>query len=265
MTARWRVLGAVCGALIVAAAAAADTSSDAADFLRRPRSPTTARHSSPISGSGPSPPTTDSASRGSSASLGDPAYAIRERATVDLIGVGLPAVSLLRQAATDPDIEIVRRSEKCLAAIERVPSAALSAAAARLVAASKPAGAAAVLLAFLPVADDEVVADEVRTALASVAAHEDPPDPALTAALADPLPVRRGAAAEALIRSRRPDALASGRKMMADADPDVRLRGTRVGRARQGPRRCPPHDRHARRPAAGRGLAGRRAADPAGG
>src|SRR5438128_2544271 len=81
--------------------------------------------------------------------------------------IGLPAVGLLRQAERDPDVEIVRRAERCLQRIEKVPSTALSAAAARLVARRPPEGAAEVLLNYLPLADDETVADEVRDALAA--------------------------------------------------------------------------------------------------
>jgi hypothetical protein len=156
--------------------------------------------------------------------LGDPAYAVRERASAELIACGLPAVSLLRQAAADPDVEVARRAERCLAQIERVPSSAVSAAAARLVARQKPDGAAAVLLAFLPAADDEGVADEVREALAAVALRGEAADPVVVAALADPSPVKRAAAAEALIRTRRPAVVADARKALTDADADVRLR-----------------------------------------
>src|SRR5262245_28220261 len=148
MTASRWVLGAVCGALLATAAVAADTSTDA-EMLRKAQ----------IGDDGPAllayfrQRTVAANDRQRIEALirqlGDPAYAIRERATTDLIGAGLPAVSMLRQASGDPDVEIARRAEKCLAAIERVPSAALSAAAARLVAEIKPEGAAGVLLAFL--------------------------------------------------------------------------------------------------------------------
>ena len=38
--------------------------------------------------------------------LGDPAYAVRERALADLVACGLSAVGPLRQAQRDPDVEI---------------------------------------------------------------------------------------------------------------------------------------------------------------
>ncbi|HTK76052.1 MAG TPA: HEAT repeat domain-containing protein [Gemmataceae bacterium] len=157
--------------------------------------------------------------------LGDPVYAVRERATADLIASGLPAVTLLRRAAaTQEDVEVARRAERCLSAIERVPSATLAAAVARLIAKRKPEGAAGALLAYLPLADDEAVADEVRDALAAVALTGDNPDPLLAQALNDPQPVRRAAAAEALIRSRRPEVVAIARAALKDKNFDVRLR-----------------------------------------
>jgi hypothetical protein len=149
---------------------------------------------------------------------------VREGATAELVGRGLAAIGPLRQAKHDPDIEIARRAERCLEQIEKVPSSALSAAAARLVAARKPEGAVSVLLAYLPVADDENVTEEVRNALAAVALTGGRPDPLLERTLEDPLPVKRAAAAEALIRSGRPEAIETSRKALADGNLDVRLR-----------------------------------------
>ncbi len=156
--------------------------------------------------------------------LGDPQYAVRERASAELVACGLPAIGPLRAAQTDPDVEVARRAERCLQKIERVPSTALSAAAARALARRKPDGAVAVLLAYLPLADDEAVADEVREALAAVAVRDGKPDPLLAPALEDPTPVKRGAAAEALARSGVPAAVELSRKALADGSADVRLR-----------------------------------------
>jgi hypothetical protein len=157
--------------------------------------------------------------------LGSEVYAVRDRAVGDLIEIGLPAVGLLRAGLSDSDVEIARRCERCLKKIEGdVPIAKRSAAAARLLAVRKPQGAAAVLLAYLPFADDEIVAEELRDALAGVALFDGRLDPALESSLADPLAIRRGAAAVALIRSGAPAAIASGRRALADKDPEVRLR-----------------------------------------
>src|SRR5262245_29785280 len=157
--------------------------------------------------------------------LGDPVYAVRERATAELIACGLPAVTLLRRAAAaQEDVEVVRRAERCLSAIERVPSAAPASAGARTLAQRKPDGAGGALLAYLPLADDESVADDVRDALATLALAGDKPEPLLVQALNDPQPLRRAAAAEALIRTRRPEIVATARSVLKDRNLDVRLR-----------------------------------------
>jgi hypothetical protein len=156
--------------------------------------------------------------------LGDPAYTVRERAMNELVGCGMPAVGPLRQAQADPDVEISRRAQRCLERIERVPSAALSSAVARGVAKQKPSGAVGVLLAYLPVADDETVADEVREAIAAVAIANGKPEPQLVRVLDDTNPLIRSSAAEALARSGVPAAVALSRKALADGSADVRLR-----------------------------------------
>lgn len=158
--------------------------------------------------------------------LGSPKFELRERASAKLVEFGASAVVQLRQAETNPDVEIARRAERCLAAIEKVPGTALSSAVARRVAKLKPPGAVGVLLAYMPAAEDEVVADELRDAIAALAATDGQPDPVLNRSLNDPSPVIRAAAAEALIRTGRPDATVEARKLMADFDAEVRLRVT---------------------------------------
>ncbi|MFO0808091.1 MAG: hypothetical protein U0746_05670 [Gemmataceae bacterium] len=158
--------------------------------------------------------------------LGHDAYAIRERASGELVDAGLPAVGALRQATTDPDVEIARRAERCLKKIERVPSAALTIAAARVIAVRKPTGAVSVLFDFLPLADDSLVADEIREALCVLAAAGGPPDPLFEKALDDDVPARRAAAAVALIRSGQPDSVKAARRALADKTPEVRLRAS---------------------------------------
>jgi hypothetical protein len=162
--------------------------------------------------------------------LGDDSYAVRDRATSALSQYGLPAVGLLRQALNHHDVEISRRAERCLAAIEKLPSKEVSAAAARQLARLKPNGAVAVLLAYLPFADDDSVAEDVRESLAALAVNNGQPDPLLVATLDDPAPLKRGAAGLALTRHRIPAA----RKLLADPDADVRMRIalTAVGHAK---------------------------------
>src|SRR5262249_9692711 len=134
--------------------------------------------------------------------LGDDSFSEREQASRELVKLDNQAVALLRRATGEnPDIEVVRRAERCLQQIDQGATAALSASAARLLAQRRPAGAVAVLLAYLPFADDETVIDEVRAALVGMAIADGKPDPALVRALHDAHPFKRGAAAEALIRA----------------------------------------------------------------
>lgn len=150
--------------------------------------------------------------------LGHESFAERERASTELVRWGLAAVGPLRDALRDKDIEVVRRAEACLKQIERVPGAELSAAIARSIAKKKPDGATVALLTYLPTADDETVADEVRDALAALASAGGKGDPFLLKSLDDPVASRRAAAGEALIRANIPEA----RRLMSDADAEVR-------------------------------------------
>jgi hypothetical protein len=155
--------------------------------------------------------------------LGNDSFAVRERASEDLVAAGAAAESLLREAKRDPDPEIARRAEECLQRITRTASPSLIAAAARLLAARKPDGAAEALLAFVPHAADDYVADEVRDALAAVALRDGKPDPDVVAALADKDADRRAAAGTALARAEADDLRAAVRKLLDDPEAEVRL------------------------------------------
>src|SRR5262249_30712094 len=135
------------------------------------------------------------------AALGDDSYDVREKASAELVTLGPPAAPLLRQATKDADIEIVRRAEKCLRRIDQHTGPAVTAAAAHLLAVRRPAGAVEALLAYVPFADDDTVADALRSALASLAAHHGKADTVLLDAVVDKVPARRAAAAAALIRA----------------------------------------------------------------
>ncbi len=157
------------------------------------------------------------------AQLGADDFRVREKASASLVTVGASAVPLLRQALKDPDIEVVRRAEKCLQLIEQTGGVVVTAAAARLVGDRKPAGAAAVLLDYVPFADDEDVADAVRAALAAVAVQDGKPEKAVVDALEDKLPAKRAAAVQALVRGGTVEQRQGLRKFLDDADPMVRL------------------------------------------
>ncbi len=166
--------------------------------------------------------------------LGDDEYEVREKATQQLAALGPLAVPLLRQALHESDIEVVRRAEACLREIETGHSAAVVGAAARLVGVRKPDGAVAVLLDYLPFADDDSVAEEVRGALTVLALHDGRPDPLLIAALSDKRPARRGGAAVALWRAGAEDQKPAIRKLLDDPEASVRLRvGLALAEGRQ--------------------------------
>ena len=133
--------------------------------------------------------------------LGADDFDDRLAASAELQRFGPAAVGPLRAAKDDEKIdpEIAYRAEECLARMETVPHTAVARAAARTLGQLKPPETAEVLLRFLPLADSKTVADEIRSALKAVAVRDGRADPALVAALADKQPVRRAAAAVALI------------------------------------------------------------------
>ncbi|QDU19400.1 HEAT repeat domain-containing protein [Urbifossiella limnaea] len=149
--------------------------------------------------------------------------------------LGPLAISPLRKAADDKagDPEIAYRAGLVLKKLQTVDHAKVSAAAVRGVAKLKPAGAAAALLGFLPLADSDAVADDIRAALKGLAVQNGKADPALVAALADATPLRRTAAYLALVEGepggkgvRAPDALdAVKAAVRRDADPEAKFRG----------------------------------------
>jgi bilin biosynthesis protein len=157
--------------------------------------------------------------------LGDDTFQVRENATEQLVVIGAPAVPFLTQAAKekDGDIEVIRRAEHCLKLIEKTAGPAVTTAALRVLAHRKPDGTAEVLLKFVPFADDETVAEEVRRTLAAVAVGGGKPDKAVQAALEDKLSARRAAAVQAVIRASTAEQRAGLRKYLQDADSNVRL------------------------------------------
>ncbi|MFN4260394.1 MAG: PQQ-binding-like beta-propeller repeat protein [Gemmataceae bacterium] len=157
--------------------------------------------------------------------LGSDSFIQREQASTDLVKMGDIAIPLLRRdGITSPDVEIARRSTQCLELLERNPSNLLAAAAARLLAVRQPDATSEILLAYLPFADDDLVVEEVSATLAAVALRDGKPDSALLEALDEDQPLRRGVAAEALIRGIKGTIPAEVRKLLVDPMPEVRMR-----------------------------------------
>jgi HEAT repeat protein len=157
--------------------------------------------------------------------LGDLSYEEREQATTALSGMNYKIAPLLRTAVESTDLEVHKRAEKCLQAVndgkDRLSS--LSSVTARLVAMRKPAAAAGVLLDFLSIVDDEPAMDQVLDALATVAVRNGSVDPVLVKGLSSKEPRRRATAAAALAFAGAKDQLADVRKMLEDSDKNVRL------------------------------------------
>jgi hypothetical protein len=159
--------------------------------------------------------------------LGDRAFRNRSQATAELIRFGAPALPALRQALKAQDVEVRSRADKCIKAIEQAPGPALPMAAARLLRDRKPADACPVLLAYLPFADDEDVAEEAVGTLLALGVVRGKADPALAAALQDKHPVRRAAAAYLLGRAGNAEQRQAVRRLLTDADVRVRFEAAR--------------------------------------
>jgi HEAT repeat protein len=127
--------------------------------------------------------------------LGSDDFQVRRKAYKELLRAGRPAIPFLKQAAKDPDPEIARSAEQLLGRIESGSDVALAMAAARVLAARKPAGAASVLLAYLPMVDDEALEESVLEALAVVGFQAGKVEPLLAAALKEEDPAKRMGAA----------------------------------------------------------------------
>jgi hypothetical protein len=157
----------------------------------------------------------------------------RLKAGEELEQFGPSAIGLLKTAQKDNDPEVAYQAGRVLRRVEKIPHSAAAAAAVRAVVKLKPPGAAEALLGFLPLAESEGMAEDIRGALVALAAPNGKPDPALVAALADPSPVRRGAAYVSLIeggpateRVRIPAVYPQVKDAIRkDADPDAKFRG----------------------------------------
>lgn len=133
--------------------------------------------------------------------LGSKKHQDRQQAAAELVKAGNLAKPLLAEAvAKADDFEIARRAELCLQQMADANEANLASAAARQIGRAQPAGAALVLLNYLPFAVDRRVVESVQGALAQLAVRGGLPEQAVLDALKDAHPLKRGSAAEALVR-----------------------------------------------------------------
>lgn len=122
----------------------------------------------------------------------------RVKATQDIEIYGPAAVGPLKAAAANRDPEVAYRARVALKRVEKIPHKAVAAATVRAIVKLKPEGAAGALIGFLPLADDDSIAELIREALVSLAVRDGKAEPALLAAMNDHSVVRRAAAYHAL-------------------------------------------------------------------
>lgn len=156
--------------------------------------------------------------------LGNEDFDVREAASGKLAAIGVRARSFLKEAVNNSDVEVAKRARECLQKVDQGSGSQTVAAAARVVARCKPDKAVEVLLTYLPSADDDKVAEEVRKAIAALALKDGKVDPALLAALTDKSPVKRAAAAVALGQVQTKDYVPDLRKLLQDPEAVVRAR-----------------------------------------
>lgn len=158
--------------------------------------------------------------------LGALSFRTREQATAQLIARGPVAIELLKAALPTADLEMTRRIEQCLERIREKDQnkPQISTAAALLLRHRKPAGTVEVLLNYLPFADNDSVAEEVRLGLAELAVVDGKTDPVLVVGLTSKNPVLRAGAGEALARARANDQKQAVRALLKDPDCLVRAR-----------------------------------------
>jgi HEAT repeat protein len=145
----------------------------------------------------------------------------RQKAMNQLIAIGQPAVSLVRQAAR-PEEKTRTVAGQVLKSLETNETTPSIVDIVRLMKLRPASGAVDALLAYLPVAEEESV-DEICSSLGALGVTDGKPDPRLLASLADKAPARRGGAAVALVRAKSKDGIPAIHKLLEDSDASVRL------------------------------------------
>jgi streptogramin lyase len=153
--------------------------------------------------------------------------------------MGPACAALLHQAIVGTNSQVGLYAANCLKLIEKGQSSTLPGVVVRLIALRKPPGAAEALLRYLPFAERGPMLEDVEHALAAVAVHDGKADPALLAALHDPIALRRAAAAEIVCRAGLKDHRETVRLLLKDTDPTVRLR-TALALASSGDKQAVP-------------------------
>src|SRR5262249_22838828 len=149
--------------------------------------------------------------------LDDGAADVREKASKDLVAMGHRAVPQLRLATQNSTPRVTGLANKCIELIEKGNPNPLPSTAARLLTMRPPEGWLEVLLAYLPCAESDAAATELRDLVTALGVREGKADPALLKALEDKVAVRRGAAAYALCRAEAAEHYPAVSKLLKDA------------------------------------------------
>jgi hypothetical protein len=153
--------------------------------------------------------------------LGGQDFDDREAAANELKKSGARARPLIQAAVHGSDPEIASRAKRLLNELKPFPREPIMAGA-RLLARRAPTDTVPVLLDYLPCADHELVDEQVLAALLALTPDGGKAAPALVAALDDPQPLKRAAAAYVLGRKGDTDEREAVRTRLEDADARVR-------------------------------------------
>src|SRR5262249_5740174 len=156
--------------------------------------------------------------RGLIKKLDDASAETREKASQELVAMGPKAVPLLRQSTQYENPRVTAMTQKCIDLIEKGAPNPLPSGAAGRVAMRRREGPLETLLAYLPFAENESAAAELRDLLVALGSRDGKADPALVKALEDKIGARRGAAAYALCRADAAEHLPAVRKLLQDPD-----------------------------------------------
>jgi HEAT repeat protein len=148
----------------------------------------------------------------------------RRQAASNLIQAGNLALPFLRAALKNPDTEVVKRAQKCILEIDKGPGSALPIAAIHVLVARAPGEAVKTLLAYTSSAEDDLVEEAILEGLCALAVRQEKLDPALAAALRDPVSARRAAAAYVLGRVGTRGDCDAVRSLLRDMDGKARVR-----------------------------------------
>ena len=156
-------------------------------------------------------------------SLDDASETVRQQALTKLLAQSPRMLPLLRQATSGRCTpRQLAALGTCVQRLEMDELPRLPATAPHLLALRNPEGTLATLLAYLPLIDDPDMAQKVVDLIAKVGWRGEQPDPILTRALSDPIPLRRETAALVYLRHPDPTHLASVQKLLEDPDMSVR-------------------------------------------